>query len=71
MTNTELLRAKIDESGYKLQYVAKQIGLTYAGFANKLSGESEFKISEVNGLVELLKLTSDDMNKIFFAADME
>ena len=31
MTNTELLREKINASGYKLQFVAEKCGLTYFG----------------------------------------
>ena len=31
MTNTTLLRQKIDESGYKLQFVAEKCGLTEEG----------------------------------------
>ena len=32
MTNTNLLRKKIDESGYKLRFVASKLGITYQGF---------------------------------------
>ena len=31
MTNTELLKEKIEQSGYKLKYVAAQLGITYYG----------------------------------------
>ena len=41
MTNTELLREKIDQSGYKLRFIAKKIGITYQGLLNKTqSGNS-------------------------------
>lgn len=32
MTNTYLLKAKIENSGYKLKYIAAKIGLSYQGF---------------------------------------
>lgn len=71
MTNTALLRQKLDESGYKLRFIAKQIGITYAGFLKKINNESEFKASEIKGLQELLKLTDEVRDKIFFTADVE
>ena len=36
MTNTELLREKIDQSGYKLRFIAKKIGITYQGLLNAM-----------------------------------
>ena len=63
MTNTTLLREKIDESGYKLRFVAKKIGITYQGFLKKINNESEFKASEIQGLKELLNLTDEERDK--------
>lgn len=71
MTNTALLRKKIDESGYKLCFIAKQIGITYQGFLKKINNESEFKASEIKGLQELLNLTDEIRDKIFFTANVE
>lgn len=67
MTNTELLREKIKEHGFKLTFVAGKCGLTYAGFLKKLNNESEFKASEISNLKELLCLDDVERNKIFFA----
>lgn len=66
MTNTALLREKLDESGYKLRFIAKQIGITYQGFLKKINNESEFKASEIKGLQGLLNLTDEIRDKIFF-----
>lgn len=66
MTNTELLRHKIDSSGYKLRFIAGKIGLTYQGFLKKISGESEFKASEIQGLSALLSLSQTEREQIFF-----
>ena len=43
MTNTELLREKIDQSGYKLRFIAKKIGITYQGLLNKINNRSEWQ----------------------------
>ncbi len=66
MTNTNLLRKKIDDSGYKLRYVAKRLGITYQGFLKKINNETEFKASEIVILKDLLNLTDDELQQIFF-----
>jgi hypothetical protein len=67
MTNTELLREKIDQSGYKLQFIAEKIGITYQGLLNKINNRSEFRASEIQVLYDLLSLTEDERVSIFFA----
>ena len=59
-----LLREKIDACGFKLVYVAKQVGVSYQAFLKKLNNETEFKASEVMILKELLHLTDDEVKKI-------
>ena len=66
MTNTELLRKKIDESGYKLLFIAEKCGLSYQGLMNKVNGKSEFTAPEIGKLRTLLKLCPDDVERIFF-----
>lgn len=70
MTNTKLLRRKIDESGYKLRYVAKQLGISYQGLMYKINNESEFKASEIQMLKNLLKLTDAEVQMIFFVSNV-
>jgi hypothetical protein len=69
MTNTELLEKKIEESGYKRNYIAKAIGLKSTfGLANKINNVTEFKASEINILCDLLKIeTAEEKEAIFFA----
>ncbi|MCI7092284.1 MAG: toxin-antitoxin system, antitoxin component, Xre family protein [Lachnospiraceae bacterium] len=68
MTDTELLKKKIDESGYKISFIAQKCGLTYQGFLPKMNGMREFKQTEIIVLRELLKLTQEEADEIFFAA---
>lgn len=68
MTNTKLLREKIDLSGYKLRFIAQKLGITYASLLNKINNESEFKASEIMGLCSLLGLTNEDRELIFFCS---
>lgn len=67
MTNTTLLKAKIDASGYKMKYVADRIGLTYQGFLNKIRNKTDFTAPEIKGLCELLYIETEEMEQIFFA----
>lgn len=71
MTNANLLREKIDESGYKLRFIAKKIGITYQGFLKKVNNETEFKASEIQKLKELLNLTDEERDNIFFALNVD
>ena len=71
MTNTELLRKMIDDSGYKLLFIAEKCGLTYQGFMNKVNGKSEFIAPEIKALRTLLKLGPDDVERIFFTVNVD
>ena len=68
MLNTELLEKKIKESGKKKAFLAKKIGLSYAGFRNCLLNRAEFKASQIKALCDELGITSlKERDAIFFA----
>ena len=68
MTNTELLEAKIKDSGKKKGYLAKRCGLSRSGFWNCCHNEAEFKTGHIVILCEELGITSlTERNAIFFA----
>lgn len=69
MTNTDLLKAKIESSGYKLKYIAAKIGLSYQGFLNKINNKTEFTAPEIKGLCDLLEISIEEKESIFFASD--
>ncbi len=71
MTNTNLLRKKIDESGYNLRFIASKLGITYQGFLKKINNETEFKASEMQILRELLNLTDAEFEQVFFTLHVE
>lgn len=66
MTDVIELRKKLDDSGYKLRFVAKQCGLSYQGFLPKMRGERDFTQSEISTLRKLLNLTVEEADEIFF-----
>jgi len=68
MTNTKLLEKKIEDSGKKIAYLAKKVGLSYAGFRNCVTNKAEFKTSQVDTLCIELGVTSlTEKEAIFFA----
>ena len=71
MTNTTLLKAKIDASGYKMKYIANRIGLSYQGFLNKIRNKTDFTAPEIKSLCELLHIGTEEMEQIFFASKQE
>lgn len=68
MTNTELLEQKIKEVGKTRTYLAKKIGLSYAGFRNCIINKAEFKATQIDILCTELGITSlREKEVIFFA----
>lgn len=67
MTNTELLREYIDKSGLKIQFLAEKIGISRASLWQKITNKTEFKVSEVQILCDLLDIkSSKDQKRVFF-----
>lgn len=71
MFNSPLLVKYIDKSGYKRSYIANCLELNSYTLAMKINGQSEFKVSEINALCELLNIDADERNEIFFAKQVE
>lgn len=72
MTDTKALQKRIDDSGLKQEFIAKQLGLTSYGFAKKRDNKSQFKPSEIEGLCNLLHIESlEERFAIFFAKQVE
>ena len=67
MTNTQELKSRIEKSGYKLGFLANEMGLSRAGLQNKIYNKREFKTSEVKKLCEILSIGTTERDNIFFA----
>ena len=70
MTDTSALKNVIDKSGFKIQFIAKNCGLSYQGFINKLHNRTAFTAPEIMALRNLLGLSPEEAEKIFFACDV-
>lgn len=69
MTNTEMLRRIIKESGLKLEYIAAQLEISRFSLSKKIENETEFKASEIQKLCDVLRISSnEDKEAIFFAS---
>lgn len=67
MTNTKTLKELIVQSGLKCIYIAEQLGISRYSLQKKIENKSEFKVSEVNALCNLLKINSlEQKEEIFF-----
>lgn len=68
MTNTALLEEWIKKSGKKKTYLAKKVGLSYAGFRNCCINKAEFTARHIQILCVELGITSlKDKEAVFYA----
>lgn len=67
MLNARELKACIVRKGYTQEAIAKEIGITARTMSSKVRGKSEFGVDEATKIKELLNLTADEMDNIFFA----
>ncbi len=58
----------IDDSRIPIAAIAEELGLSRQSLYLKLSGERDFKSSEVTKLSKMLRLTDEEKLSIFFAA---
>ena len=67
MTNGKLLKEIAKAKQITLQQLAEALGLTRQGLSKKIENRSEFRVSEVSKLSELLGLSEQQKQEIFFA----
>jgi len=66
MTDFIVLRSTINNSRLELGYIAQQLNISYKAFLSKMNGDSDFKVSEVRALANILRLNGLQMKAIFF-----
>ena len=71
MTDTILLRRKIESMGIKLVFVAQKLGITKQALDKKLKDGSDFKAYQMIILKDMLHLSNKEAREIFFAKDVE
>lgn len=72
MTNTERLKEFISRSGIKLDAILNATGIkSYATLRGRINNETEFTASEIRAITELLRMTPEERDEIFFATGAE
>lgn len=65
MNRTEL-RERIKRKGISNLVLAEKLGLSEQALQSKISGNSEFKESEIRKVIGLLELSPGDVDLVFF-----
>lgn len=72
MVDTQLLDAKIEQSGKRKSYLAKKCGMSVQTFRLKRLNVSPFNTDEVEALAKELDIkTLSEKDKIFFKKNVE
>lgn len=66
MIDIKRLKAEMLMEDIKVPQLAQTIGIDKVTFYRKLSGKSEFTISEIYSIIEVLKIPDDKIVPIFF-----
>lgn len=65
--NAKELTVELIRHDLSVPEAALQIGIGKKAFYNKMKGQTEFKLSEIQNLVKLLSLSQERTKEIFFA----
>ena len=65
MTDTKALRAAIKEAGLTYKTIAKALGIAAYTLQLKIDNDTEFKVSEVDKISQMLGFTLEQKDKIF------
>lgn len=71
MTDTIKLEMAITRSGITKKKLAERLGLSDMGLYKKINNITEFKASEISILQEILRLTHEERDAIFFALNVD
>ena len=63
--NDLLFRQKVKNSGLKWKYICEKLGISESALIKKRKGLLNYKVCEVNAVVDLLGLTVDERDDIF------
>ena len=66
MTNSLELELQIKRVGITKKEIAKSLGISEQALFNKIKGETEFKAREIYKLTDILRLSAESRDLIFF-----
>jgi len=65
LTNKELLKETIKTKGYRVDFIAKTLGISSVAMSHKMQGRAGFSQEQIKTMQELLCLTTDEVLAIF------
>lgn len=68
--NKKELRARMARYGDTYTSLAIALGISYAGFYNKINGKTTFTQREIQVIKERYNLSAEDIDNIFFAFEV-
>lgn len=71
MTDSVLFERTVRDKGVKKTFIAERLGISNQALINKVSNKSEFKAGETIIIRDLLGLTNQQWEQIFFAPNVE
>ena len=71
MTDALELDYAIKKAGLNRPKIAKALGISMMSMFNKIHNRTEFKASEIAALKQVLHLSNEQRDKIFFAHDVD
>ena len=72
MTNTALLKKKIQDRGVKIGFLVEKLNTSYHWLNQKIENKKDFKAWEIIVMCEALEITSlEEREQIFFAKNVE
>lgn len=66
MTDTIKLKERINNSGYKVEFLAYKLGISRVSLSMKINNVSAFKVPEMYILCDLLGIDENEAKLIFF-----
>lgn len=65
LTGNALIKSKIEQSGYTMQFVSAELGMTEKQLKMRLEGKKEFYVTELFRLFNLVKFSDREKDAIF------
>lgn len=71
MTNLDMLKSKINESGMTVTAIARKCDMSRETLYNRFKKKGEFNASEIVALTNILHMSKEERDAIFFGEEVE